>query len=42
MPDGSDGGAAKLVLCPQACGLVQGDDSPKVEILALCKTSGPN
>jgi len=42
VPDGSDGGAAKLVLCPQACGLVQGDDSPKVEILALCKTSGPN
>ncbi|MCC6666622.1 MAG: hypothetical protein IT375_22915 [Polyangiaceae bacterium] len=40
--DAADGGGAKLVLCTDACNKVQGDDAAKIEILALCKTGGPN
>ena len=40
--DAGDASMGKLVLCDQACGKVQGDASPKVEILALCKSGGPN
>ena len=42
-PDGGgDAGGDKLVLCSQACGKVQGDNSAGIEILALCKSGGPN
>ncbi|MBK7581762.1 MAG: hypothetical protein IPI67_16330 [Myxococcales bacterium] len=39
---GADGGVAdRLVLCPDACNKVQGDDAANIEILALCKSGGP-
>jgi hypothetical protein len=40
--DGGDAGTDKLVLCPDSCKTVQADGQAGIEILALCKSGGPN
>ncbi|MBK7581763.1 MAG: hypothetical protein IPI67_16335 [Myxococcales bacterium] len=39
---GGDAGGGSLVLCADTCTKVQGDNQANIEIVALCKSGGPN